>query len=367
MTVQQLGVSTQPLTGDAEEGVLLADVVVVERPPLLLGEHHDPARPLGEAFEHRHGSHGGWLRRRRVGGMRVRLRPGATIDGAIKVLDTLASNAHNAVSNVVYPGEWQDAYVQWAAACEMELLTVLTREDVDRLFDNPRHRDIAVMPAAGHVRRIIKSEIEAKAAALSAILAELEGARDRMRQAPGCPTVIDTNLLLECQRADYLNWPQVTGEQHVRLVVPLRVLEELELRKYDTKDRRRDVAREVSPWLDGLFPADDCGPVQLRGRTTIELLMADRPRYRPTDADEEVLDVYHEVRLLAGRAKLVTMDRPMRRRAIAEGADVVLVDAAKYGRRWTTAGAELPEPSGDDADRDVTRHAGEHVGGGTDA
>jgi len=101
-------------------------------------------------------------------------------------------------------------------------------------------------------------------------------------------------------------------------------IEELDAKKYDPKDRLRQVARGLLPWLESLFPDSGCGPVPLNGPddTTIEILLADRPRYRPSDADEEVLDVYHEVRLLAGRAKLVTADTGMRLRARAQEVDV---------------------------------------------
>jgi len=52
--------------------------------------------------------------------------------------------------------------------------------------------------------------------------------------------------------------------------------------------------------------------------TTIEILLADRARYRPSDGEEEVFNVCHEVQLLAGRVNLVTAARGMRLRAQGE-------------------------------------------------
>lgn len=60
----------------------------------------------------------------------------------------------------------------------------------------------------------------------------------------------------------------------------------------------------------------------------IELLLTDRPRFRPSDADEEVLDVAHEVLRFAGRAKVMTADTGMRVRARHEGLDVLRIPDA---------------------------------------
>ena len=117
-------------------------------------------------------------------------------------------------------------------------------------------------------------------------------------------------------------------------MLPLRVIEEVDSKKYEPKERLRDVARGILPWIEQLFSDSGCGPVPLRGPddTTIEILLADRPRYRPSDADEEILDVYEEVRLLAGRAKLVTADTGMRLRARAAEIDVYAMPV-DYRRR----------------------------------
>ena len=40
------------LVDQPEQDVLGVDVVVIEEPSLLLGEHHDPPRPVGEPLKH---------------------------------------------------------------------------------------------------------------------------------------------------------------------------------------------------------------------------------------------------------------------------------------------------------------------------
>ena len=49
--LERLGRDTLTLVDEAEQDVLGADVVVVEEPGFLLGQDHDPSRPVGEPFE----------------------------------------------------------------------------------------------------------------------------------------------------------------------------------------------------------------------------------------------------------------------------------------------------------------------------
>ncbi len=49
---QGLGRHALAFLNQAEQDVLGADVVVVESPGLVLGQDHDPARPVGEPLEH---------------------------------------------------------------------------------------------------------------------------------------------------------------------------------------------------------------------------------------------------------------------------------------------------------------------------
>ncbi len=50
--LERLGSDAFALVDESEQDVLGADVAVVEQPSFFLGEDHDPAGPVGEAFEH---------------------------------------------------------------------------------------------------------------------------------------------------------------------------------------------------------------------------------------------------------------------------------------------------------------------------
>jgi predicted ribonuclease YlaK len=134
-------------------------------------------------------------------------------------------------------------------------------------------------------------------------------------------------VLLQCQRLDNVNWRQELKDE-ARVIVPLRVIDEIDSKKYGDSKRLRSIARELLPWIDSLFPNGDPGPVPLRDDATIELALAERPRYRPSDADEEVLDLAQDVARFAGKVKLMTADTGMRIRARSERLSVLFVPAA---------------------------------------
>jgi len=267
-------------------------------------------------------------------GMRVRLRPGTKVDNAIPELERLSTNSYveSSVVGHEHPADRQNDYVLWTTRYEQQLLGILDRSEVVRWLESERHSEICTMTIGNHAIPMINAEVTTKASHLRALADGLKEARADMQRAPGCPTVVDTNLLLEYQRPDNVAWSSIIREQ-ARLMVPLRVIEELDAKKFDPKPRLRAAARSLLPWLEGLVPTGTRGPESLSASdgTTIEILLEERPRYRPNDADEEILDVCHNVELLAGRAKLVTGDTCMRLRASAEGLSVYAMPE-KYER-----------------------------------
>lgn len=183
------------------------------------------------------------------------------------------------------------------------------------------------MPVGSQLTVLINAEIDAKTLAFDEAATRVQRHLDQMRTTPGRPVVIDSNVLLQCQRLDYLDWSGHVGEP-VRVMIPLRVVEEVDSKKYGDSKRLRAIARSLTPWIDGLFSTGQPEPVRLREGATIELLLADRPRFRPQDGDEEILDIAHDVRDFAGRVSLLTADTGMRVRAQSEGLDVIAVPEA---------------------------------------
>ena len=261
--------------------------------------------------------------------MKVRLRTGIAVDHAISEIEVIASNAHGAATALgeEHPSTVQERYVRWSVSAERQLLLVLDRVEVERIFANARHRDLCSMAVGNQINNLVNAEIASKHVELTAIVDSLKETRNRLRSGTGYPAILDTNVLMQCLRPDQIDWNLVVGENDVRLMLPLRVIEELDTKKYAGTDRQRRVARNVLPWLDQLLAGNILGPVSARGpgNTTIEVMPIDRPRWRPSDADEEILEAFQEVRQFTGRGKLITADTGMRMRARAEGIDILSV------------------------------------------
>jgi predicted ribonuclease YlaK len=129
--------------------------------------------------------------------------------------------------------------------------------------------------------------------------------------------VLDTHVLLHYQPVDQIPWPAVLGAQSVRLVIPLRVIEEIDAKKYARAANLAKRARNVLPSLERLVgPAG--APGRLTQEVTIEVPVETGPRYRPEDADEEILETCRELEQFTGQhVTLVTGDTAMRLRAQA--------------------------------------------------
>jgi predicted ribonuclease YlaK len=84
-------------------------------------------------------------------------------------------------------------------------------------------------------------------------------------------------------------------------MMPIRVIEELDAKKYSRDPVIQRRARRRLPWLNRLFPDGDRGPIALGKGATLELLLSEASRNRPAAGDEEMLEVCQEAQQLVGR------------------------------------------------------------------
>ncbi len=275
--------------------------------------------------------------------MSVQLRTGATVDQAILALDSESGNIHayTAATSydtdvVVRSNEARNVYIKWSIEAEGRLTGTLGRDEVMTIFSNPRHRDISLMPAGAQLLRSVNAEVESKRQLFESMSRELKETRTRLGRAPGLPSVADTNFMVHCVRPDQISWKSMHGEA-LRLVIPLRVIEELDAMKTDNKERLRRSSREILSWLESQFKGGT-GPVRIRDgeETTLEILLSERPRYRPSDPDEEVLDVCHDLKRFVGNSILITADYGMKLRASAESIDTLQIPQ-KYFKKSSEA------------------------------
>ena len=253
---------------------------------------------------------------------RLRLRPGVDPRHAIKTLNRLLDEAGQ-IAGSVHVGSGPDAlplaekYVDWVENVEGQLHSLTLDFGVAEALHTGRYwriRQLHEEPVRPYY--MVQAEIRQQTSWLEALRDDLRRRLARIDAGQGDPTVLDTNVLLEFVPPVDVNWKAVTGSESVRLVIPLRVVEELDVMKYDRRQQdRADRARRILPQLEAVL-GNAGAPSELRPGTTIEVLIEPAPRYRPTDADEEILETCRELQQYEGRGvKLVTNDTTMLLRA----------------------------------------------------
>jgi predicted ribonuclease YlaK len=122
-------------------------------------------------------------------------------------------------------------------------------------------------------------------------------------------------VLLEYLPPAEIPWTEIVRQDSVRLILPLRVIEELDAKKYSRRKSLSNRARRLLPQLAKVIGSSG-EPGDLRPGVTIEVTVDPGPRLRPEDADEEVLAACAELRQFsATEITLISADTAMRLRA----------------------------------------------------
>jgi rRNA-processing protein FCF1 len=233
-------------------------------------------------------------------------------------------------ADAAYLDRRQADYLQWVEATEGQLGNVTHDPDVLALPFTPAYYEIRqLIPTSPRAVAFIDSEIARQARNLEGLRDDLQRRLERARAAPGALAVLDTNVLLHHQLPDGVAWREVVGQESVRVVIPLRVIEELDEKKYSASDKLRSRARQRLPRLYALVEAGGAPKALPNGHGTLEVFIEPGPRARPADADTEILETAHELAQLSGsKATIVTGDTGMRLRAEAEGLATVTMPAS---------------------------------------
>ncbi len=219
-------------------------------------------------------------------------------------------------------------YAEWVEVTEMELTNLTHDTDVLAIpYTSAYWEILRLTPSSPRAVAVIEAEIRRQIAGLEGLRDDLKRRLDRARCAPGHIAVLDTNVLLHHQLPDSVNWREIIDQQAVRIVIPLRVIEELDAKKYSDSDRIRDRARKRLPHLYKLVGPGGT-PKALNDYATIEVFIEPGPRIRPADADTEILEATRDLRRLSDKGvTVVTGDTGMRLRAEAEGIPTALMPA----------------------------------------
>lgn len=249
---------------------------------------------------------------------RLELKYGVDPTHAADVLGKQIGDA-NAIGPSIGVEALQNAYLNWADACEAQLPYLTGDLETLTMFDTARARMIRELgPGALRPWPLIQAEVKLQVSMLERMLADLRQRIERYGMATGHVVVPDTNILLHYKPLYELPWPTLTASAEVRVVLPLRVIEELDQKKYaprkDIARRARRLLPQLRSWIG---PAG--APKEIASGVSLEVMVDSGPRRRPSDADEEILCACQELKQFGSSAlSLVTGDTGLQLRAQAE-------------------------------------------------
>lgn len=273
--------------------------------------------------------------------LRLRLKHPAAPQRALQVLGertdqlhSLPGRARSHRRSLDYIMERRDGFIMWVEDTEVALSELAFEDAVVDLLHTARYWAIrGLVSTDARPIPLIDGEIRSQVDKLARLRVDLEMRLQRAR-SDAFITVLDTNTLLHYEPPGSIPWPKVMGHPNVRLVILLRVLEEVDAKKYDPRRRYRDRARSVLSHLSERVGTWG-DPFPLMEGVSLEVLVEPGPRERPSDADEEILDTARELWDFSGRnleVKLITNDIALRMRALATGGIAPLALPDEYRR-----------------------------------
>lgn len=268
-----------------------------------------------------------------------------SVQGAIQQL-TYPAWMRNAVAySSPQAHEYRDYYLTSVEAVEKVLRGIFADPTTWEHLHGTRYW--AIMEMTGLTPRwgsLVRSEGEEQQRHIDRLITRLQRLESWLSAAEGVMAVLDTNVLLHYQRPSQVPWLKVLGRKSVRLVLPLRVVEELDAKKYLDKDLA-ERARAILSDLWRLVGPKAGLPVGLEGmeHVTVEVPVDDEPCRRTLDADEEILNQCSELKGVGADVVLVTGDTGMSLRAANR--DIPLVRLQDNYRR-KRPGVVAGEPEG---------------------
>jgi PIN domain len=273
------------------------------------------------------------------------LRPDMNLDYVRKKLREQATEGRNVGTGLAgtQPGVAVNRYLQWVSGAEPALKGIFVEPEVwTRLRSETFWHIRELNEFSPRWQELIYTESTLQAERLEELLAEVEALEARLNVAQGQLGVIDTNVLLEHEAPDQVKWSEVINATPVRLVIPLRVLDELDEKKYTARDDKADWARRLlSRQWTKLGPVGGA-PVELTAGVTVEVPLGGSPRRRTVDADQEVLDTCETIRRVGRSVVLVTGDYGMSMRATALQIPVAMMPEKYLRRKIKIPATEAP-------------------------
>lgn len=254
---------------------------------------------------------------------RLALKPGVDPAHAVSVLAGQIQGAASVTPSIGLE-QLQNRYLDWAERGELQLHYLTGDLEALTMFDTARARMIRELrPGALRPWPLVDAEVKLQVSVLERMLGDLQERISRMATVDGRAVVLDTNILLHYKPLTELPWHEMTGSARARAIVPLRVIEELDQKKYaprkDLASRARRLLPQLRSWIG---PAG--APAGIAENVTLEVMVDTGPRWRPADADEEILAACRElIQFGASGLSLLSADTAMALRARAEEIPVI--------------------------------------------
>jgi hypothetical protein len=258
--------------------------------------------------------------------MTVRLARGVDPKEAIRALDSAATDLENKRASTPNAGDLRNVYQQWADIQHSALRQYLGLARADELIQGRFYwyaltMDTAETGATGRLYQGMTNE----AVRVREIATELKTLMAVLTAPEGWHTaVIDTNALVLVKPPWDVDWAKLVGATPLRLLLPLRVIEELDKHKYGNEKTITRVARALLPQLEKRLTENHLTKLTVNDRLTIEVPIIPGFRDRTLHADEEILRLCEDIQQFGHQAlTLVTDDTSMRIQARARGITTV--------------------------------------------
>ena len=255
--------------------------------------------------------------------MVLRLRDHTDLAQAAQSVRGAVARAQNLQGSTTDLEAFASQYVQWVDETERVLRAFfLDPETWEGLLTQRYWHITRIDEASFRPWDVLRREVATQCERLEKLALQVDAYSERLEAAPGLMTVLDTNVLLHYQTPRSVSWREVVSADQVRLILPLRVIEELDEKKYLTTAHTADRARRILRQLWALLEDSAGSPVPLKTDVTVEVPLDDGPRHRPKDADQEVLDLCRDLIAVGKPLVLVTADIGLSLRAKACGVSV---------------------------------------------
>jgi hypothetical protein len=298
--------------------------------------------------------------------MLITPRPGTNRENLIEALRTV----HSAASNAYSVGQLSAYdrllhYLEWAETSARHLKNLVSSADLTTLVLTRRHDTL--LDGVGHlaatsqqrlVNLLVHQELDDRIQSLDAAITFLQeqavrwNGREWFVVADSSFYIQNTVPLADADLHQILKLPPA---EHIRLLFPIAVVDELDGLKESGKHRSRWRAAHTLGLLDGTLNGKTSGilryadlngePALWRGELSMEIVLDQPSHVRLPITDDEIIDRAVAIQALAGRqVRLLTCDTGQHTRGCAAGLNVTKVPTKDPG----------PEPDWDALDKPGT-------------